>query len=162
MTHYFRKTARSFRAVLWTASIIVSSAAAAEDADNNANILTLAGAPLQDRLIIDQSVEGGHKAQVTLEAENAILLGDQWARNTLSTLRPGRVTQTGSDHILTASFAGEGHQLAVRQTGRSHSATVRSQGHSNMVSVAQAGRGNIAGITQAGTRNSVAISQNSW
>lgn len=162
MTHYFRQTARSLRAVLWTASIVAGSAAVAEDAENNANILTRKGAPSQDRLIIDQSVEGGHTARVTLQSENAILLGDQWARNTRSTLRPGRVTQTGSDHILTTAFAGEGHQLAVRQTGRSHRANVRSQGRSNMVSVAQAGRGNIAGITQAGMRNSVAISQNSW
>lgn len=162
MTSHFRRTARSLCAVLWTASIVAGSAAVAEDAETNANILTRTGAPSEDRLVIDQSVEGGHTAQVTLQSANAILLSNQWARNTLSTLPPGRVTQTGSDHILTASFAGEGHQLAVRQAGRSHRATVRSQGRSNSVSVAQAGRGNNAGINQTGTRNSVAISQNSW
>ncbi len=152
-----RRIPRGFLAALCMAW---AGFAAAAEAQDNENVLTRSGAPSEDRLVIEQSDDGGHRASLHLQEEDSLLLGDDWARSTVASLRPGRVVQTGSAHILTASFAGEGHQFAVRQSGRSHQATVSSQGRANIVSIAQAGQGNTAGVTQAGTRNSVVISQN--
>ncbi len=135
------------------------SAAGAAGQDNN-NILVRTGAPSEDRLVIEQSTDGGHAVHLDLQHEQSVILQDNWMRVTGSLLRPGRITQTGISHILTASFAGLGHQFAARQTGHRQRAFVRSEGRANMVSIAQAGNGNHAGVTQNGTRNSIVISQN--
>lgn len=144
------------------AAVCLTSTASDGAAENwqNESVLKRFGSPAADRLLIEQSDDGGHQVTLHLQSEGSLLLGDDWARNTISSLGPGRVVQAGSMHVLTAHFVGDGHQFALRQTGRSHQATVSSRGRANLVSIAQAGQGNVAGVTQSGMRNSVVISQN--
>jgi hypothetical protein len=157
MGHIRNQTSR----LVWTAFYLCcASHVAADGAMDNANVLERLGAPSENRLIIEQSDSGGHSARVILEQEKSLLLRGTWAGGFTSTLRPGRITQIGSAHILTARFDGAGHQIAVRQSGSAHRATLSSQGQGNSASISQSGHGNNAGITQAGLRNSVAIVQN--
>ncbi|MDR9393809.1 hypothetical protein [Roseovarius sp. SYSU LYC5161] len=157
MVRNTRQFSRGFWVTLFVASAGLGGAAGAED---NPNILDRTGAPSENRLMIDQSADGGHTARLHLGAEQAVLPGANWARRTPSLLEPGRIAQTGSAHILTASITGEANQLAVLQTGQAHRATILSDGTANMVSIAQTGHGNSAGVSQAGTRNSVVMIQN--
>lgn len=157
MRHVYKKISRT----VWTAVYLTcASHVSANEAMDNANVLERLGAPSENRLIIEQSDSGGHSARVVLEHEKSLLLRDTWAGDFTSTLRPGRITQIGSAHILTARFDGADHQVAVRQSGSAHRATLTSQGQGNMASISQNGHGNSAGIAQAGLRNSVAIVQN--
>lgn len=157
MGHIRNQTSR----LVWTAFYLCcASHVAADGAMDNANVLERLGAPSENRLIIEQSDSGGHAARVVLENEDSLLLRDTWAGDFATPLDPGRITQIGSAHILTARFDGSGHQVAVRQSGSSHRATLTSQGQGNMASISQTGHGNSAGIAQTGLRNSVAIVQN--
>lgn len=158
MAGYIAQLSRGICGALCIAASSFSAAAAAGQ-DNN-NILERIGAPSEDRLVIEQSTDGGHVVHLDLQHEQSVLLQGNWMRDTGSLLRPGRITQTGSSHILTASFGGIGHQFAARQTGHGHRAFVHSEGRANIVSIAQAGNGNHAGVTQNGARNSIVISQN--
>lgn len=154
------RTQQHMRRILAVVFMLAAGGISASDVRDNENVITRVGAPLDNRLVIEQSDSGAHSVTLHLEDTNALLASDNWVRDPLSNLRPGRVVQTGSAHNLTARFAGQGHQIAVRQSGRSHSAWVNTQGRANIVSIAQTGQGNIADISQAGLRNSVAIFQN--
>ena len=147
--------------IVWvTVYLTCASTAAADEAMDNTNVLERLGAPSENRLVIEQSDDSDHSARVVLEHEKSLLSRDTWMGDFATTLRPGRITQIGSAHILIARFDGAGHQVAVRQSGSAHRATLTSQGQGNMASISQSGHGNSAGITQAGLRNSVAIVQN--
>lgn len=154
------RTQQHMRRILAVVFMLAAGDVSASDVRDNENVLTRVGAPVEDRLVIEQSDSGAHSVTVNIEDTSTLLLGSNWARNTMSNLRPGRVVQTGSAHILIARVAGRDHQIAVWQSGQSHGASINTQGSANIVSIAQTGQGNIADISQAGFRNSVVISQN--